>query len=126
MRIKRFESINESSYLNGTWTKEKFVKITNLKSEIENEERSLLPLLKDYLLLNPDIQEEEADISEEETYVTTYSFNENSTEIFYFSYVPEDGDHENWDVNLNRTQFQDLLKFLKDPEMYKNTNKYNI
>lgn len=125
MKIKRFTNINEdSNHLGDKWTKEKFDYIKKLKSEIENEEDSLKLLIKDYLILNPDIQEQIMDLDEYDFYITGFEYIPSETIVFSIWY---DYDIEsNYEATLNKNEFDDFLQYLKNPELYVNSKKYNI
>lgn len=125
MKIKRFTNINEDiNHLGDKWTKEKFDYIKKLKSEIENEEDSLKLLIKDYLILNPDIQEQIMDLDEYDFYITGFEYTPSETIVFSIWY---DYDIEsNYEATLNKNGFDDFLQYLKNPELYVNSKKYNI
>ena len=127
MKIKRFNNINEnSSFLGDKWTKEKFDKISKLKSEIENEEDSLKSLLKKFLLLNPNLQEQIMELNEEELEIVSFQYTPNKTIVFSIWYRPKSDDFDDFEANLNQKQFNDFLDFLKEPNVYVHTRKYNL
>lgn len=127
MKIKRFNSINEnSSVLGDKWTKEKFDKIRSLKTEIENEEDDLKPLIKEFLLLNPNLQEQIMELNEEELEILSFQYTPNKTIVFSIWYRPESDDFDDFEANLNQKKFDEFLDFLKEPDVYINTRKYNL
>ena len=130
MKIKRFENINENvdtSFLSAPWTEEKFLNIHDMKSKIEGEEENLLSLLTEYLIMNPELQEQICDLSEDETRATSYLFDPRSTVVLTIYYCPDDDSYgDDFIATLNKVEFQEFLKFLKNPEMYRSSKKYNI
>lgn len=127
MKINRFNSINENVSLFGEkWTKDKFDKIQKLKSEIENEEDNLKPLLKKYLLLNPDLQDQIVELNEEELVIISFQYTPNKTIVFSIWYRAEYDDFGDFQASLNQKDFNEFLNFLKEPDIYINTKKYNL
>ncbi len=120
-KFKINESLSDSSPV--SWTKEKFAKINKMKEEIENNESKLLPFLHEFLEINPELLD--SDMSKDEFYVQTYYYYpENPFVKFSIKYL--DGDNEEYFASLNDNKFEELLQFLKDPETYVNSKKYNI
>jgi len=130
MKIQRFENINESKnpFLNEPWTNEKLEKIHTTKKQIKEAERSLYPILTKYFLLHPELQDDPGiKLIPEETQILGYSLvNDNKYYKLNFSYYAEEDDIDEFYGNMNHTQYQDFLEFLKDPDMYINANKYNL
>jgi hypothetical protein len=131
MKINRF-NINESRnnpLLDEPWTIDKFKKIQKTKRQIKAVEDSLNKLLTQYLLIHPDIQDEEDTLDIEETKVVWYEFLNNPMYIFSFSYYTNDYAEHNKNessATLTKEQFNDLLIFLNEPDLYINSNKYNL
>lgn len=120
MKIKRFENINEDMIFDLPWTEKKFEEISELKKEIKATEESLFELLSDYINLYPDIVENESEFYIKEFYYKKYNpFCR--LEIVYY-----DDDNDERGTALDPNQFEDFLKFLKDPDLYKNSKKYNL
>lgn len=120
MKIKRFK-INEN--LSMSWTKEKFQKINNMKAEIENAEDELAPFLHDFLELNSELLD--SNINKDEFYVQSFKYYpENPYNSFEIKYLDEDNDE--YFAELNSKKFNELLEYLKDPETYKESKKFNI
>lgn len=130
MKIKKFNNLNEgSTSLNSTWdNREKFDKVWEMKSKIEYEESTLRPLVRDYLILNPNIQEQIMDLDEDELNITDLYYTPDSTIVFFFYYNLGGRNYDGYDFEacLNAKQFDDFLLFLKNPIIYKNSKKYNI
>ena len=131
MKLKRF---NENFFEND-WTTEKFEKIDNLKKELKAEEESLYPLLVEYIQLNPYLIEEVRgnpglsieDIEFKDIYIVEYFFSKGSTiklQILFNDCTGDDDD--NYNMHLTKNEFDDLLLFLKNPEVYSTVKKYNL
>ena len=131
MKIRRLNENLETE----PWTMEKFEKIDNLKKEIKAEEESLHDLLIKYIQLNPQLTEEVRgnpgisieDIEFENIYIVNYFFSKGSTircQIVFNDCTADEDD--NYNMNLTKNEFDDLLHFLKDSNAYKQAKKYNL
>jgi len=120
MKIKRFK-INEN--ISSTWTKEAFEKINNMKSEIENTNDELKPFLQNFLELNKNLLD--SNIDQDEFYADSFTYTPyNPYTKFEIKYFDEDNDE--YYAELDTKYFNELLEFLKNPEVYKSSKKYNI
>ena len=121
MKIQKF---NESS--GEIWTAAKLIDFDKLKSSVEKRNESLKSLLERYLVLNPDLLEE---YDNDVIIVTEWYFNiVNPGYKFGINYYYEGVDYsdEVRDCSLNKEQYEDLLEFFKNPDLYENTKKYNL
>jgi hypothetical protein len=127
MKIKRF---NENfAIFSEPWTKEKFKKINKIKSEIKQSDKQVCKLLTQYLLLNPQIQDNSSiNLDPNEVNVLWYDFydSESNYWVFAFGYSNSDFDVDESTVTLSIDQFDNLLEFLKDPDIYINAKTYNL
>ena len=126
MKIKRFNSIIESANViyDMPWTKEKFQELEALKGEIKATEESLFEPLSDFLMIHRDLIDD-GDIDEEygpSIASFYYSNNKRCNLVIYYT----DSDNDEYTVELDSKQFKDFLDFLKDPDLYKNTKKFNL
>lgn len=128
MKIKKFNTINEEYLLfNDKWTEESFDEINKLKMEIAREEAKIIKMVRKYLLLNQHIQEDQLDLNEDQLIIIDFEYyNSNSEIVFSISYHPTFQNSNTYFANLDRKQFNDFLIFLKEPEVYINSRKYNI
>ena len=125
MKIKRFIESASVTALNNViydipWTKEKFQELSELKSEIKATEESLFSALDTYLKLHPDLLEE----NEKEFYIKSFDYDTNQYRRLIIEYY--DGENDVFETSLNSKEFEDFLEFLKDPDLYKNSKKYNL
>ena len=128
MKINRFSNINEDdSIFDENWTEKTFDKINELKLKIIKEENKIKIMIKKYLLLNQDLQEILLKLNEDQLIIIDFEYyNSNKEIVFSISYHPTFQNHNTYYANLNREQFNDFLYFLKNPDIYINTKKYNI
>ena len=127
MKLKRFQ-INESLY-NEPWSENKLNNYSKLKNELSATEDDLRELLTQYLLLNPNIQEDKSvELDPDEARVKSFEYFDNHPHIrFDLYYQPEDGDNDDdFLATITNREFNDFLNFLKDTETYKMSKKYNI
>jgi len=125
MKIQKFNESDLNLY-DKPWTRKKFEEIEILKRELKATEESLFSGLRDYLILHPQIQDNPNIKLSEETYVFGYEFSKYSSTKLYISYRPEEDDFEDFDAYLDDKGLEDFLVFLKDPDLYKNSKKYNL
>lgn len=123
MNIKRFEHINESSNVN--W-KEKIDKITKMKIQLEIElsdaYKEIIPLLNKFLKTREEFDE----IDIEDIFVKSFEYYPSNTYMkFRIKYYFAD-DYKEIFYDLDKEEFEDLLEFLNDPELYINSTKYNL
>ena len=128
MKIKRFNHINENSNIN--W-EAKFQKHYDLKVKVRNDLEDMYddarPLLTKYLEIvgsYGDISElENVDI--DDIYVDSFEYYPGNPYMkFMIKYTIQKDD--SFSLDLNDKEFDDLLEFLRDPELYINANKYNL
>lgn len=55
--------------------------------------------------------------------VDFYFFRDNE---FIINYLSKSGDSDHLILNINKKEYTDLVKFIDDPELYMNANKYNL
>jgi hypothetical protein len=123
MNIKRFEHINENSNIN--W-KEKFKRHYDLKIEVEKEFEDIYNDARPLLTMFLETREDFDEIDIEDIYVKSFEYYPNSPYLkFRIEYFFAD-DPEEIFYDLDEEEFDDLLEFLKDPELYINSNNYNI
>ena len=127
MKIQRFKLIAEDV----NWSEDKLNQYYKLKDELLEMEDSLKILLAEYLLLNPNIQEDDSiELDTDETRIVSFEYHPNHQyirfEIKYYPEDPVDDFQDDYDATITVRGFQDFLNFLKDPESYKMSKKYNI
>lgn len=119
MKLKRF---NENTQ-HGIWNKNKLLEISRKKKEIKKEEEDFLTLISDYLVLNPTITQPRFT---EDSYVDSYEYIEALPDMLFFKFVdPEDSDQSE-NASFDQEEFTDFLEFLNEPDLYKNSRKYNL
>lgn len=131
MKIRKF---NESVE-NKTWTFEEMKNLSIQKKEIKKKETIIRNHLSDFLFFNytilPEYLADDAEIDIRNGYTL------DQTDLFYVdnfyivdsilvaSITYDDGD-EKVEIRLNQEQIKDFVIFINDPEIYKNSKKYNL
>jgi len=108
MQIKKFGKLNEK------------ISDNNIIRKTRDEYNKILILIKEYLLLENIIFYKDTFVKD----VIFYSGATDSDDLIEFTMEDKYGDLET--VSIDGERFNDLLKFLENPELYKNTQKYNL
>ena len=127
MKIQRFKIITEDI----NWSENKLNQYYKLKDDLFEMEDSLKIVLAEYLLLNPNIQDDPStELYPDEIRVISFTYQPNHKYTrFEIRYFPEDpaGDFDDeFEASISVRQFNDFLNFMNDPENYKNAKKYNL
>ena len=147
MKIKKFneslESKNESTISSdvkanpniSSKTIEKIAEIKDkmfdLKLEYEESFDEVQDYLTQYLIIHPELQEySDYELSEETKVDTLYFSNKviypNSyITLIYWAEYPYD-DEELHEAYMTKKDLEDFISYVKDPELYKVANKYNL
>ena len=124
MKIKKFENISNST----KWTHDKIVELDQFRREVENKEDDLKYYLKNYLELNRHLIREDYD-NDCEIGISTWYFNKvNPRYKFTIDYYDEEAGYpdEPDNCDLTEEQYNYLLEYLQNPNLYKNVKKYNL
>jgi len=114
MKIKRF-SINENISDN-TWTKDELI-------DNRNNNAKICILIARYIKSHPEIQGYK--LSKYDTIeVTSYNILEGGNWID-IDYQLQNRNRD-WSTVIEDEQFEDFLRYMKNPELYSNTKKYNL
>jgi len=108
MQIKKFGKLDEK------------ISDDNIIRKTRNEYNKILILIKEYLLF-------EKIIFYKDTFVKDVSFYSGATDnddIVEFEMMDRYGDKET--ISIDGERFRDLLKYIENPELYKNTHRYNL
>ena len=133
--MKRYKEQYMNESIEQKWSIEEFKKFSTFREEIQKKELIILTNLGEFLyfnyeLLPPDLAGSvESDIEDGLTLEQTDSFfaknftfinNSLTVDISY------DDDNDSADVELDNEQFENFIYFMNDPDLYKNTKKYNL
>jgi hypothetical protein len=140
MKIKKF---NENISSDWTIKLDKLAKfeteIEKMKNELKQHRREIFPFLADYLILNPQLQEDQ-DIEMDEMEITVEIFRNVDQNLPYYQTAPKDAvyeivyypdeqyadDEELKSAYMNKSDVEDFNIFIKDQEAYKDAKKYNL
>jgi hypothetical protein len=124
MKIQRF---NEKSSYTYPITEQKLRKMEELKIEVEEFSDFLSTALEDYLKIHPELQDEYDDFEGVDIRVINHFFLQESEFKYMIYYRTDDYKEDEYnEIVLDDEEFQDLLKYLQDPELYQSTKKYNL
>ena len=103
------------------------------EEEIKEYKKSICKVIDDFILNDKDFRDVHASYQLEH-YINSYDFYF-LNDIFVVRHIYETPIGNRW-PNLNRNssdnieflpnEYEDLKKFMKDPDFYKNTKKYNL
>ena len=119
MKIKKF---NENTQ-HGIWNKNRLLKISRKKKEIKKEEEDFLTFISDYLVLNPTITQPRFT---EDSYVDSYEYIEALPDMLFFKFIDPENSDQSENASFDQKEFNDFLKYLDNPELYKTSKKYNL
>ena len=108
MKIKKFGKLNEK------------ISNDNIIKKSRDEYHSILRLIKEYLLFEKIIFYKDTFVKD----VNFYSDDNGNDDIVEFIMEDRYGDKET--ISIDGERFIDLMEFLDNPELYKNTHRYNL
>ena len=122
MRIKKFEY---SPQIN--WNENKINELYELQKKVYSMEKDLSQLLLRYLKINPHLQENQNDLLTSDGYIDSFDIDPNNLyTIIEISYYSEHDDIDTYISEISKKQYKDFLIFLKNPDMYEKSKKYNL
>ena len=134
MKISKFNE-NQEKYWKPIikWDEDKLDQLEIMKNKVEVQKEEIISSLDEYLSLNADIFEEFTDFDPEYGHFNCYNFiyykypQYMSSNIKYKMKVDfDDGDEETNTLYIKEEKFPDFLNFLNNPQMYKQSKKYNL
>ena len=114
--LKTYENnVRSELIFDKPWTMIKLKRINKLKNDISVFEQKLLPLLKRYLkIIIPKINIHT---------VTSYRYYEHDNVINVQYYT---NNFDIYNIKLVGDEFKEFFDFLKNPDLYENSKKYNL
>lgn len=108
MQIKKFGKLNEK------------ISNDNIIKKYRDEYHSILKLIKEYLLFEKIIFYKDTFVRD----VNFYSDDNGNDDTVEFEMEDRFGDKET--ISIDGERFEDLMKYIENPELYKKTKKYNL
>lgn len=122
MEIKKFNNINEN--LKNSFTETQLRELDAKKKEVKNIDDKLLPLLLEFLKLNPySINDPDIILEDDDDLIQVKDWEIYINQIF-ITIIDYSNDEIGLEILSKYTS--DLFKFLENPESYRNAKKYNL
>ena len=124
--LKTYENYSELNELRFFKNDERTMKSQFQKFEAEYSQPELFELLFEYINLNIKDIDFQFPLNDTDFLIDSYKFIDKKYNKIFFFYIYIREEHQENVVFLTREQIADLLIFLKNPDLYRNTKKYNL
>jgi hypothetical protein len=96
---------------------QKFDEYLKAIDDVKNYKRSILKLIDEYVKIY---------LTHIKYYSSSVDFYFTRDDKFIISYLSKSGDSNTITFDINNESYKNLIKFIDEPELYKNQNKYNL
>lgn len=101
-----------------------FDEYINTQNDLIDYKKSVFKLIDDYILNDKEYGKRQNFLHKR--YINCYDFFMTPTDDFVVCYIDKDDDTRKVYFKMDDEDYKNLLKFIDNPELYKNINKFNL